>query len=70
MSHWRNRYGCLPAFDIRWACDVMHPVFEAHPWSQDGRVSIEVDPRIAHDTDKTTAEAARPCGGWSTGPTS
>jgi transaldolase len=46
----------LTSFDIRWACDVLRPVYEATD-GQDGRVSIEVDPRIAHDTDKTTAEA-------------
>jgi transaldolase len=46
----------LMAYDIRWACDVLRPVFDA-TGGQDGRVSIEVDPRIAHDTDRTTAEA-------------
>lgn len=46
----------LTAFDIRWACDVLRPVYDATD-GQDGRVSIEVDPRIAHDTDKTSAEA-------------
>jgi transaldolase len=42
--------------DVRNACDVMHPVFEATD-GVDGRVSIEVDPRLAHDADKTVAEA-------------
>lgn len=46
----------LTAYDIRWACDVLRPVYDRTD-GQDGRVSIEVDPRIAHDTDKTTAEA-------------
>ncbi|MEO6702086.1 MAG: transaldolase [Jatrophihabitantaceae bacterium] len=46
----------LTAFDIRWACDVLRPTYDA-THGQDGRVSIEVDPRIAHDTDKTSAEA-------------
>jgi transaldolase len=46
----------LTAFDIRWACDVLRPVYDDTD-GQDGRVSIEVDPRIAHDTDKTSAEA-------------
>ncbi len=46
----------LTAFDVRWACDVMRPVFEA-TGGVDGRVSIEVDPRLAHDTDATLAEA-------------
>ncbi|WP_375498800.1 transaldolase [uncultured Jatrophihabitans sp.] len=44
------------AFDIRWACDVLKPVYEASGGA-DGRVSIEVDPRLAHDSDRTTAEA-------------
>ena len=47
----------LTAYDIRWACDVLRPVFDS-TGGQDGRVSIEVDPRIAHDSDKTTAEAS------------
>jgi transaldolase len=46
----------LMAFDIRWACDVLRPVFDRTD-GKDGRVSIEVDPRIAHDTDRTVAEA-------------
>ncbi|MGI8880876.1 MAG: transaldolase [Jatrophihabitans sp.] len=46
----------LTAYDIRWGCDVLRPVFEATN-GQDGRVSLEVDPRIAHDSAKTTAEA-------------
>ncbi len=46
----------LTSFDIRWACDVLRPVYDRTD-GQDGRVSIEVDPRIAKDTAKTTAEA-------------
>ncbi len=46
----------LMGYDIRWACDVLRPVFDA-TGGQDGRVSIEVDPRLAHDTERTTAEA-------------
>jgi transaldolase len=46
----------LTSFDIRWGCDVMRPVYD-RTYGKDGRVSIEVDPRIAHDTAKTTAEA-------------
>jgi transaldolase len=42
--------------DVRDACDVLHPVFEA-TGGQDGRVSIEVDPRLAHATEPTVAEA-------------
>ena len=39
----------LTTQDVRDACDVFRPVFEASG-GQDGRVSIEVDPRLAHDT--------------------
>jgi transaldolase len=46
----------LTAFDVRWACDVLRPVWEATD-GVDGRVSIEVDPRLAHDTRTTIAEA-------------
>jgi transaldolase len=42
--------------DVRWAADVLRPVYGATD-GQDGRVSIEVDPRLAHDTAKTVAEA-------------
>ncbi len=42
--------------DVRDACDVFRPIFDATD-GQDGRVSIEVDPRIAYDTGKTTAAA-------------
>src|SRR4051812_37190549 len=34
------------AYDVRWACDVLRPVYDATD-GVDGRVSIEVDPRIA-----------------------
>jgi transaldolase len=46
----------ITTYDVRWACDVFAPVYEASG-GVDGRVSIEVDPRLAHDTDKTVAEA-------------
>jgi transaldolase len=46
----------LMSYDIRWACDVLMPVYERTN-GKDGRVSIEVDPRLAHNTDRTTAEA-------------
>ncbi|HEY7592380.1 MAG TPA: transaldolase [Actinophytocola sp.] len=42
--------------DIRNACDLFRDVWQA-TGSIDGRVSIEVDPRLAHDADKTVAEA-------------
>jgi transaldolase len=46
----------LTAYDIRWGCDVLRGVYDSTD-GMDGRVSLEVDPRIANDTDKTTAEA-------------
>ncbi|HEY3975639.1 MAG TPA: transaldolase [Streptosporangiaceae bacterium] len=46
----------LTTYDVRWACDVLRPAYEA-TGAVDGRVSIEVDPRLAHDTAATTAEA-------------
>jgi transaldolase len=44
--------------DVRTACDVLRPVHEA-TGGQDGRVSIEVDPRLARDTDGTLTAARR-----------
>ena len=46
----------LTTFDVRWACDVLRPVYDATD-GVDGRVSIEVDPRLAYDTAATIAEA-------------
>ncbi|WP_424531642.1 transaldolase [Sphaerisporangium viridialbum] len=47
----------ITTFDIRWAADVLRPVFDA-TGGVDGRVSIEVDPRLANDSaEKTIAEA-------------
>ena len=43
--------------DVRSACDVLRPVYDGSG-GLDGRVSIEVDPRLAHDTG-ATIEAAR-----------
>jgi transaldolase len=48
--------------DVRAACDVFMPVYESTD-HLDGRVSIEVDPRLAHDT-QGTVDAARSL--WST----
>src|SRR5882757_1080606 len=42
--------------DVRDAADILRPVFDA-TGHQDGRVSIEVDPRLAHRTRPTIAEA-------------
>src|SRR6201994_4306586 len=42
--------------DVRSACDVLKREWEASD-GVDGRVSIEVDPRLAAETDKTIAQA-------------
>jgi len=45
----------LTTEDVRNACDIMAPIYRASA-GEDGRVSIEVDPRLAHDTDRTIAQ--------------
>jgi transaldolase len=42
--------------DVRNACDVLAPQWESSD-GIDGRVSIEVDPRLAAETEKTAAQA-------------
>jgi transaldolase len=44
--------------DIRAACDVLRPVWDAGR-GKDGWVSLEVDPNLAHDTQGTIDEAKR-----------
>src|SRR5215813_14325753 len=46
----------ITTYDIRWACDKFTGIYET-TLGQDGRVSLEVDPRLAKDTAKTVAEA-------------
>ena len=46
----------MTAQDVRAACDVERPAYDASN-GVDGRVSIEVDPRKAHQTESTVAEA-------------
>jgi transaldolase len=46
----------ITAADVRDACDLFRPIHERQPG--DGRVSLEVAPGLAHDTDATNAEAA------------
>lgn len=48
--------------DVRDACDIFRPVYDATD-GQDGRVSIEVEPGLAHDAQGTIEEAKRL---WST----
>ena len=45
----------LTTDDVRAACDLFTEIYQ-HSKGVDGRVSIEVDPRLAHDTEKTIAE--------------
>ena len=42
--------------DVRDAADILRPIYDA-TGGKDGRVSIEVDPRLAHNTRATVAEA-------------
>jgi len=44
--------------DVRLACEVFRGTWEA-TGGLDGRVSLEVDPRLSHDTDATVAQAAQ-----------
>jgi transaldolase len=46
----------ITTYDVRWACDQLRSVYDATD-GLDGRVSLEVDPRLAHDTATTIAEA-------------
>ena len=44
--------------DVRTACDTFRPIYESSS-HLDGRVSIEVDPRLARETDATVEMAKR-----------
>lgn len=46
----------LTTEDVRDACDLFLPLYES-TGGVDGRVSIEVDPRLAHDTQSTIEQA-------------
>jgi transaldolase len=46
----------ITTYDVRWAADVLRPCYDASD-GVDGRVSIEVDPSLAHETERTVAEA-------------
>ncbi|MDT0303082.1 transaldolase [Streptomonospora wellingtoniae] len=46
----------ITGYDIRWAADILRPTYES-TGRIDGRVSLEVDPRMARDTERTVAEA-------------
>lgn len=47
----------MTAFDVRWACDILRDIYD-NTEGYDGRVSIEVDPRLARQTKATIAEAS------------
>jgi transaldolase len=46
----------LTTYDVRWAADVLREVYDTTN-RVDGRVSIEVDPQLAHETQQTIVEA-------------
>jgi transaldolase len=46
----------ITTHDVRAACDLLAPVYDATD-GLDGRISIEVAPELAHDTQRTVAEA-------------
>ena len=49
----------LTTYDVRWACDVMRPSYDGSD-GVDGRVSIEVDPRLRprHRQDRRRGQGA------------
>jgi len=51
-------YERLVVTDVRDACDVLRPVYDASH-GVDGFVSLEVSPHLAHDTEGTMLEARR-----------
>ena len=52
----RSIYQTIATQDVRDACDVLRPVYDA-THGADGFVSLEVDPDLARDADKTIAQA-------------
>jgi transaldolase len=53
-----QRYEQLALADIQAACDLLHPLFEKSA-GEDGYVSLEVSPALAHDTAGTIAAGKR-----------
>jgi transaldolase len=51
-------YERLVVSDVRAACDILRPVWEASD-GVDGYVSLEVSPHLANDTERTLEEALR-----------
>ena len=54
----KDLYEALAIEDIRGAADVLRPVW-SESGGEDGYVSLEVSPHLAHDSDGTVAEARR-----------
>jgi transaldolase len=54
----KDVFWALAEQDIREACDLFHPIFDAGE-GRDGFVSLEVDPGLAYDTLATFREAIR-----------
>ena len=52
------RYEALAIADIQAACDLLRPVYD-HSKGNDGFVSLEVSPRLAHDAVNTVTAAKR-----------
>ena len=51
-------YETLAIQDIRRACDILQPVYQGSDGG-DGYVSLEVNPKLAYDTEGTVMEARR-----------
>lgn len=51
-------YEALAIQDIRRACDILQPVYNSTD-GEDGYVSLEVNPKLAYDTEGTVMEARR-----------
>ena len=52
----KSKYEALAIYDIQKAADILRPLYDK---GDDGFVSIEVDPRLAHDAAGTVEEAKR-----------
>ncbi|HEX6007236.1 MAG TPA: transaldolase [Burkholderiales bacterium] len=52
------RYEALAVPDIQAACDVLRPLYD-RTGGEDGYVSLEVSPALAHDAEETVAAALR-----------
>ncbi|MBO2030719.1 transaldolase [Siccationidurans ginsengisoli] len=49
-------YEGLAVADVQAACDLFKGLYDSHDNSSDGYVSLEVSPKLAHDTEGTIAE--------------